>query len=452
MGDVVHAVFPVRKPVRLTFSSLDDIKRVTPPEHGKPPIYLTDVKPTGLVAYVTSGGVRSFLVRKKKDGKTFKRTLEKPVEGYRLLDDARKEARGFLNQLDDTGEIKRAVKTALVTDGTQPLDKITVKEAFAFAISNKITRKGEALRGHSVKNYQRALLVLEPWHDLPLFSITKMMVTKLHGAIRDRIDTPFSKRGKKRIGGPAAANNAMKEFAAVYNYCARRLEGDTPKMCPTLILGADNQWCPKKNEGPGRKIEPEHFKHWWDSMEEFGSLWCLYFRMMGLTGLRRTECRVIEWDWYDAETRTLAIPKKANKSGRLFLRPIGTRLAKLIEAHRATQADYPDHTYMFAKPDGRLIGDASQPLKTHREKYGHLYKWSPHDLRRVFGSVASDGYVPEPTIGKLLNHSSGTTTDGQFGKPGSKVTKLYTIPEHVRDHQEAMEAAIFKRAGYSPRR
>ena len=137
---------------------------------GKRDVYHDD-KVKGLSVRVTSKGLKSFIVRKKKDGKDSLNTVgHYPTM---TIEQARQKARALLHLFDSGINPKQQ-------EQEQQTKSITLEQVF----SNYIVSRGTNLKKNTKKGYVSAFdSYLKDWGDKPISEITRDMVEKKHRTI-----------------------------------------------------------------------------------------------------------------------------------------------------------------------------------------------------------------------------------------------------------------------------
>ena len=383
---------------------------------GKAHRYLFCPVQKGFGVYITARGVRTYFVQARSNGKVQRRTLDN-VEAISI-----KEARRRARQL----------RAGATLDGRDISKRIEIETAkpkpvLSFAAAWQQFRKERPLARRTQQIYQEAFDRLTAWHERDFWTITKAEVSARFIEVLAEAKA-------------AQASQTFRFFGTLWKYHAADLPV-TPAS-PTLVLTAKRLW-PKPTRKT-RLIDAERFPQWWHSLEDTAlvgrrvwnggneSVWALYFRALALTGCRKTEMLNAEWSHYDAKRREWHFPATITKNRHAHTIPVGPKLAAMLEAHRKTQEK--GTRFLFAKTSGRRFSDPAVHSIIWRHRVAHGSKWSPHDLRRTYATIAHDIGVPPKAIKMLLNHRTGDVTDG------------YIHPEELRGHQERIETAIFKRA------
>jgi integrase len=206
-------------------------------------------------------------------------------------------------------------------------------------------------------------------------------------------------------------------------------------------------FVPKDQGNPARDIDrfKEHKRDRWVNPEELPRLAQaidaepnVYVRMALwlylLTGVRKSELLVAQWDDIDWERQELRLSE--TKAGRVHYVPLSApALAILRELPRLEGNPYilPGHIH------GRPIVNISRPWRRIRKAAG-VEDVRLHDLRRTVGSWLAQSGNSLHLIGRVLNHSSQSTTAiyARFGQ------------DHVRQALEEHAARLMGVAGKRP--
>jgi integrase len=240
--------------------------------------------------------------------------------------------------------------------------------------------------------------------------------------------------------GPVTANNIFRHFRAVHNFVSAS-HGELPPN-PVTILGQARAWNPERRR---RSVVPMHgLPKWWRAVQQEDDL-VRDFLLTGLfTGLRRSEIAHLRWENIDLEGRTLTVP--TTKNGDLLQLPLSQFLYELFVTRRDNN---PEDEWVFA---GRgKSGHVVEPKTFHRrvgERCG--IKFTIHDLRRTFASVADSLDLSHFALKRLLNHRTDSDITGGYvvhsierlrdpvERIAERILELALGPQtHTRDLREA---------------
>ncbi|MHA3083714.1 tyrosine-type recombinase/integrase [Acinetobacter sp. ANC 5383] len=366
--------------VKLTKSFIDQLELV-------PAIY-RDSELIGFAVRVNFN-YKSYIVEKKVLGKAIRSTIG--LHGNITLVQAREIAREkllLMSQGINPNEEKR--KRIVEEDVRTNIEKQkpTVKVAF----DNYLTLK--SLKPRTVQDY---IVVrdkyLVDWHNIKLDEVSRKMIQEKHAELSQ--------------SSKAQANMAMRVFSAIYNFSVEHYlsEDDQPLLVPynpTKTLSAKKVW----NKIKRRKtyINEDQLPDWISAIFEYKDRGQTletnrdFILTLILTGFRRDECESLPWSSIDLKYGT--ITSIDPKNGEPHTLPMGDFLLELMKKRRRNvQSEF---VFPSAKSQSGHIVNISKV----RAKINDLcaVKFTFHDLRRTFGSIAEGLDYGHYTIKRLLNH------------------------------------------------
>jgi integrase len=338
---------------------------------------------------ITSSGVRSFIVQKRIGGKERRSTLGR--YGVLTPEQARREAQKFLGQ---------------VAQGTDPVaakfkahaESVTLKDALNAYF------KSRPLKPRTITDINQAFKGFKEWENKPLSSINREMVSKRHHKLGEL--------------SPARANLAMRYLRAVFNFAiAHYTDKDgQPYIAdnPVKRLSQTRAWY--RVERRETVISPHQLKSWFSAVLSLSNEVARdYFLTILLTGLRRTEAMNLRWSDVDLKGKTLTV--RDTKNHRDHTLPLPDYLLNILKTRKISATG----EYVFESNKGRM-----QNLRYAQEAVikDSDVKFTIHDLRRTFATIANSLDIPAYTVKMLLNH-----------KMGSDVTAGYIISDVERLRQ-----------------
>lgn len=288
---------------------------------------------------------------------------------------------------------RRALKIlAEMADGRDPAEERRAKRAAAMTVRQSFDDffARRRLAPTSRLNYGRTIDVyLLDWAGKPVAEITRRMVLERHRKIAER-------------HGPVTANNIFRHFRAVHNFVSAT-HGELPPN-PVTILGQARAWSPERRR---RSVVPMHgLPKWWHAVQQEDDLVRDFLLLALFTGLRRNEIAHLKWENIDFEARTLEVG--STKNGDPLVLPLSEFLYELLLNRRDNN---PEATWLFA---GRgKTGHLVEPkMFTRRVGERCGIKFTIHDLRRTFASVAESLDLSHFALKRLLNHRYTDITGG----------------------------------------
>ncbi len=329
---------------------------------------------TGFGVRVTSGGVKSFIVEKRIQGKVRRVTLGK--YGDLSVEQARKEAMRFLGE-------NATDNSPVATIKHQRDSKVTLLETFEDYIQ---TRKD--LKPSTIHDYRRSINgSFVHWQSKPLAEITKDMVQLRHSAL--------GKRSKAR------ANNAMRVLRAVFNHAITKYEDaqGNPVIANNPVDRLNHMQAWYKVESRQTWIKPGELPKWFAATQQLNNETTRhYLYLLLFTGLRRSEASRLHWNDVDFNERTLTV--RETKNHQVHVLPLSDFLYELLKKQKAIKAS----PYVFPSDSkrGYLIEPRSAVKRSVSELSGITF--TLHDLRRSFIAIAESLDIPDYALKRLLNH------------------------------------------------
>src|SRR5574340_188097 len=375
------------------------------PEAGQ--TFIRDAELKGFALRLTPGS-KSFIVEKRVDGKVRRMTLGRYPE--LTVEQARKEAHKLLGQIA-TGSNPVAEKKR------DELARTTLAQAFGDFVE---ARKN--LKARTIYDYRRLMEVaFANWQTKSITAITKDMVAKRHTQLGE-------------ASGEAYANLSMRFLRSLLNFAIAQYE--TPEGEPLLRensvarLTSTRAWY-----HVGRRqtvIKPHQLPAWYQAvmgLKREGTspqsvaiadyLLCLLF-----TGLRRQEAAQLQWEQVDLAHRTLTIPDTKNSQ------PLTLPLSDFLVALFQERKEGATGRYVFpgSGRDGYLIEPRKQMTQV---MITSGVKFTIHDLRRTFITVAESLDISAYALKRLVNHKMNN--DVTAGYIISDVDRLRAPMQKVTD-------------------
>ncbi|NOC91931.1 integrase family protein [Ruegeria sp. HKCCD6604] len=295
------------------------------------------------------------------------------------VDSARKRALGILSDMaagiDPNAEKRRIAQ-----------ESVTLGQAFDNFFETR-PNLAESTRDR----YQRSInLYLKDWKCKPVTGISRQMVLKRHQRIA-------------MVHGEVTANNVMRHFRSVYNVTAAAHDEFPPN--PVKILTQARAWFPEQRRRT--VVSASDLPTWWQGVMAEPDYSRDFLLIALFTGMRRTEIASLRWEYIDLEERALHIPK--TKNGDPLDLPLSDYLVNLLRDRRM-------HTKksLWVFPSTSRKGHVVETKKfTARVSERSGVKFTLHDLRRTFITIAESLDIPHYALKRLLNHRlSGDVTAG----------------------------------------
>lgn len=388
----------------------------------------------GFGVRVTTKGARTFFLAYRFGGKPRRLTLgpagEMKVAAARVKAE---EARALIRAGQDPNEARKAAVAAAVHAAAHR--PVTVADLVEEYLAKRV--RVDKLR--SADNLSRlfALHVVAAWRERPAREIGRADVIALLDGLRAR-------------GLPVQANRVFAAMRTMFAWAAVR-EYVTVNPC----IGVER---PTPEVPRDRTLSDGELWLFWHGCKALSPAYRSAFRLLALTGQRRTETCCATGADIDAEGRRLwTIPAHLSKNGKAHGVPLSElALSVIAEAPGSrgpiftTDGSVPIREFVRSK--GRLDAAMLKRAKEEASAAGQdpakakaLPHWTLHDLRRTVASGMARLGVEPHVIEKVLNHTP---------KQISGVAAIYNRHGYDDEKRRAldlwarhMEAVIERRAG-----
>jgi integrase len=287
---------------------------------------------------------------------------------------------------------------------------------------------------------------LDDWLSKPLAEITPDMVEERHTLIaeetqagkkaalvkarrkdeaRKQDDPSFNPPARSEVSpraGHALANKVMRVLKAIYNHAEVR-DDKLPKN-PVRRLKGNFYKVPRRD----RVIKFQDLPTFYAALDNLdNTIAAAYIKFLLYTGLRRREAAALKWSEIDFGDKSFTIPGERTKNGKSLTLPMSDLVHDLLVARRAIGKSSDDFVF-FANSKSGHIEEPKFAFDQVEKATG--IKSSPHDLRRVFATIADSCELNMLAIKELMNHA-----------PPSDVTSGYIVTSAERLRKPAQLVA-----------
>jgi len=365
------------------------------PESGQ--VFYRDKELKGFAVRVTSGGSRAFILEKRINKKLKRITLGRYPEI--TVEMARKEAQKYLGE---------------IATGIDPISKRQQAQAESMTlwqVWQNYRQVKSYLKDNTYVQYEMYLNgELKDWKQKRLVDITKDMVATRHSKLL-------------KSHSPSYANTAMRILSAIYKFAKDHYEDNQGFSLfphnPVERLSQLKAWAKE----PRRQniIKPKQLALWHEALQdmkfnasaESHHVAADYMMFLLLTGLRKNEGAKLKWSNVDLDEQTIHIPDTKNNE------PLTLPLSDVLIAILNYRSVHRINDYVFCSQGTEYLAYPEKPLAYLVKASG--IKFTFHDLRRTFITVAESLDISTYAIKRLVNHKSG-----------SDVTEGYIINTHAR--------------------
>jgi integrase len=225
------------------------------------------------------------------------------------------------------------------------------------------------------------------------------------------------------------------------------------------------KWCEKKRliaESPMRRVERPaavasrdrvltgaELRSIWQASYEIGQPWGALYRLLALTGQRRSEVAGLRWEELDRDAALWTLPADRSKNGmahQVHLSPATIeeldRLAKIEPGAR--RVIWPAKGFAVTTGGATAVSGFAKALRAlnaaiAKNRNGEpLADWRPHDLRRTFATGLQKLGTRFEVIEACLNHRSGAR---------SGIAGVYQRYDWAAEKRQAFDAWAIYLAG-----
>jgi integrase len=344
------------------------ISNVSPPPRGR--VEHWDTHTTGLGLRVTEKGAKSWVVMYRVNGRQRRLTLG-PYPRI-PLSDARDMALEALNKVSkgiDPATEKQAARVA--TESAQSLaDVVSVYVERRLKPQNRSWKETERI-------FNRYVLL--QWGKRELAEITRADIVALLDRIMD-------------AGRPYMANRVRAALSAFFNWCVANSRLDASP--------AQNLPAPFKEKSRDRVLSDDEVTELWKAWDQMGWPFGLAFKLMLVTGQRRSEVAKMRWEDLDLAKALWTLPREATKADRRHEVPLTDLAIEILSAVPR------NGEYVFTT-NGRTPISGFSRSKKRSDELSEVTDWHLHDMRRTVSSNLARLGIPPHITDKVLNHASG---------------------------------------------
>jgi len=321
----------------------------------------------------------------------------------------------------------------MIARGINPNDIEKAKKAKSVTLSEVYTaylKARNSLKPRTIYDYDRFMKThfLE-WNNKPLLEISKDMIEKKHRAIGERSE--------------AQANLAMRFMRALFNFAIGQYEDSEGVPIipdnPVKRISQTRAWY--RVDRRQTVIKSHDLPKWLKSVNNLTKISygancesARDFLLLALfTGLRREEALSLSWDQVDLQAKTLIIPDPKNRQPHTL--PLSNYLFDLLN----TRFQKNDGASKYVFPSTGVKGYMNDPRDQMQKVIDDSgIKFTPHDLRRTFITIAESLDISAYALKRLANHKM--TNDVTAGYIIGDAERLREPMQRITDYLlKAME-------------
>lgn len=351
----------------------------------------------GLYIIVQPGGILSWVVRYRADGKPKKHTLGR-YPAIKLAD-ARPLAAQALTAVAE-GRDPSAEKKQAKRDAAEAIKDDIETVVAAFLERYAEPRQRNAYYKETVRHLEKEAATT--WKGRSVKSITRRDVVDLLDAVVDR-------------GAKIAANRVLAAVRRFFNWCVERGIIDKSPV--------DGVKAPTAEKSRDRILSDDELRRVWKASESLGWPFGPFVQLLILTGQRRDEVAGMMWNEIDLKNGIWTIPAGRTKNGIAHVVPLSEQAVSILKGITRQKDGEAESPFVFTTTgksaisgfskakailDRKIAALMAQEANGATDSALEMADWRLHDLRRTMASGMARLCVALHVVEKLLNHTSGT--------------------------------------------
>lgn len=149
-----------------------------------------------------------------------------------------------------------------------------------------------------------------------------------------------------------------------------------------------------------RFLSMEELRAIWDGAGRMGYPFGPLFRLLILTGQRKSEVAMARRRWLLKDLATLEIPAASYKTGRPHAVPLSEPAVAIVQALPRWNVD----DYFFSTTAGAKPVSGFSKAKARLDRLSEVKNWTTHDIRRSVATHMARLSVPQEHIERVLGH------------------------------------------------
>ena len=350
------------------------------------PIDYWDTTLRGLGLRISPSGRKTFNVQTKvlRKGRRRDTRIKLGVYPEISLADARTKAVEVKRQASD--DLDPIAVRAQERDAAVAASVRAVSTAFVNVRQQFLDEHLPTLRPSTAKEYKRALTqTFAVWDTIPVEEITSQMVETALAAVK----------------APYMRNRTRAYLSALFNWATEE-DQNLIESSPVRKLSKRKKKLIKEVSRDRVLTEDEISELWnTESPHPVGAL----FKLLLLTGQRRSEVAGMRWQDLDLDRALWTIPGSLTKNHEQHTVPLSKQVLAVLAALPRIGEEFVITT------TGQTPFSGFSKAKASLDEKAGVTGWRWHDLRRTFATFAAEELTtPQAVVEAILNHKSGTTS------------------------------------------
>jgi len=391
------------------------IKSLKSPSQGQAEV--SDKIVPGLRIRIGKSGVKTYILRKRVNGKLRNITIGRHTARFGLAD-ARRKARDLLTDIELGKDIDAKVRQVK----KDAAGGSTIAELFEVYFNNVVLGKKRSAR--EMERIFRTHIIPRIGHRIA-DTITRGDVTNL-------VEYVTYERGKET---PRSGLSVHQQLSAFYSWAMPKLDRLPANPCR-------DAWRPKPATPRERVLDDDELSALWLTAGSEGEPFGNIVKMLLLTAQRRSEVIEADWSEFDFGDNVWTIPSSRAKNAKVNLVPLSSEAIKVLKEMAAlnsnslsetkgqgnlfpSRSDAPTVVSGISKAWKRMERSVAEMLDREVEHF------TIHDLRRTAATGMQRLGIQLVVTEAVLNHQSGSARSGVAG--------VYHRHHFTAEKREALE-------------
>lgn len=385
------------KKVGLTDARISGLK---PPEKGQ--IEVSDQLITGLRLRIGASGVKTYILRKRVNGKWLNVTLGRHSSNFSLAS-ARRKARDLLVDVERGKSIAKKPGTKRrFSSGVG-----TINQLYEVYLEKEVVGKKR-----SAREFERVfrMYIGPQLGDRIADTLTRADVTRF-------VEHVAFERGKSTL---TMARNVHRHLSSFYAWAMPKLENLPANPCR-------DAWRPKAAAGRDRVLTDRELAALWHAASEDGFPFGHLVKMLILTAQRRGEVLDATCDEFDLNSKVWTVPSHRAKNGRANVVPMSGPVVAITRDLFSLAGIDPENAHsmnelLFASKvtTTNSVSGLSRSWRRIRSRVDVILGYEAahftmHDIRRTVATGLQRLGIPLVVSEAVLNHQSGSAKAGVAG-------------------------------------
>jgi integrase len=245
-------------------------------------------------------------------------------------------------------------------------------------------------------------VLVAAWGDKPITEVTRRDVVRLVEEINDR-------------PAPIYAALVFSHARSLFNWAINRGSyGLEHSPCDRVKVG---DLVSRRKQPRQRLLSDDELRCLWKATGRLGYPWRQMFRLILLTGTRKTEAAGARWREFDLERKVWSVPPERFKSNATHLVPLSGDALAVLDMPRFKHGDHL-FSFSYGETPALVLHDAKVRLDALMLRYLQalarlrgenpavvtLTPWQTHDLRRVVRTKLAALEVNDTVAEMVIGH------------------------------------------------